>query len=278
MRKYILYVNIIFILLFAATYVEAVEVSVFERTYVRGTGSPVTETDTFTGIDGLATIRVTNGGLEDADSEMVSSSEIGLNGVVIIDESNFNQNVDIIEVEKDISGGTNTIDVILKGKPGGALTVHVLVIDGVVLPPDPGEEGKLTLLGVDFDGDGVRDDIQRYIYFTYPTYPDDEKLRLGLTYYAIEFQGVLADADDREAAYDHAMNMARHGECLYYLKGRESINIRRALRSEILNTRERSIAYITYSDNLGGRVISKAPRKEWKDSCAFDVDAIGGDQ
>jgi hypothetical protein len=57
----------------------------------------------------------------------------------------------------------------------------------VNLPPDPGAEGKKTLLGIDTDGDGVRDDIQRYIYLTYP---DDKKLRLGLTYYAIEFQGV----------------------------------------------------------------------------------------
>ncbi len=146
---------------------------------------------------------------------------------------------------------------------------------GVILPPDPGEAGKKTLLGIDTDGDGVRDDIQRYIHFTYP---DDKKLRLGLTYYAMEFQCVLKDANDREAAYEHANKMARHGECLFYLKGEESIGIRRALRAKILNTRERSIAYIKYSDNLGGRIIMSAPQKEWKDSCSFDVDATGGDQ
>ena len=146
---------------------------------------------------------------------------------------------------------------------------------GFVLPPDPGKAGKVTLLGIDTDGDGVRDDIQRYIYFTYP---DDKKLRLGLTYYAIEFQGVLKDANDREAAYDHANKMARHGECLFYLKDEESFDIIDALLAEILNTRERSMAYITYSDNLGGRIISGAPLKEWKDSCFFDVDAAGGDQ
>jgi len=146
---------------------------------------------------------------------------------------------------------------------------------GVILPPDPGGEGMLTLLGIDTDSDGVRDDIQRYIYFTYP---DDEKLRLGLTYYAKEFQGVLEDADDREAAYEHAIKMSRHGECLCFLKGEGAINIRRAIRAEILNTRERSIAYIAYSDNLGGRVIRGAPLDEWKNSCSFDVDSIGGDQ
>ncbi|MHC4320715.1 MAG: hypothetical protein ACYST3_00370 [Planctomycetota bacterium] len=277
MRRHILYVSVISILLFATTYVEAVEVSIYEKTYVRGTGSPITETDTFTGIDGLTKIKVTNGSLEDADSEMVSSSEIILNGEVIIDESNFNQNVDIIEVETNLSGGTNTIEVTLKGKPGGALTVQVLADNGVVLPPDPGEEGKVTLLGIDSDGDGVRDDIQRYIYFTYP---DEEKLRLGLTYYAKELQGVLADAVDREAAYEHAIKMTRHSECLWYIMNMDEqiIDIEGALLAEILNTHDRSIAYITYSDNLGGKIIMSSPQKEWKDSCSFDVDATGGDQ
>lgn len=390
MRKFILYANMMVLLFFLATTLTAEVVTVFEHTYVRETGSPITQTDTFPGIKGLATIRVTNGGLEEADNEKVSSADIVLNEETIIDSSNFNQNVEVVEVEKTLDGKINTIEVTVKGKPGGALTVQVLAEDGDVdfdgdgftrvegdcddnnsavnpnaqeicddvdnncdgqideglkttfyedadgdgygnpqvttkacsqpsgyvanntdcddtnaavnpgateikkngidddcnastpdddtganLPPDPGEEGKKTLLGIDSDEDGVRDDIQRYIYFTYP---DDKKLRLGLTYYAKEFQGVLKDANDREAAYEHANKMARHGECLYYLKGRESIDIRRALRAEILNTRERSIAYIKYSDNLGGRVIDKAPLKEWKDSCSFDVDETGGDQ
>ena len=123
---------------------------------------------------------------------------------------------------------------------------------GVNLPPDPGAEGKKTLLGIDTDGDGVRDDIQRYIYLTYP---DDKKLRLGLTYYAIEFQGVLKDANDREAAYDHAKRWPAMVNVFFTLREEESIDICRALRAEILNTRERSMAYITYSDNLGGRII-----------------------
>ncbi len=139
----------------------------------------------------------------------------------------------------------------------------------IALPPDPGNAGKETLLGIDTDGDGVRDDIQRYIYFTYP---DDKKLRLGLMYYAMEFQGVLRDANDREACYEHAIKMDRHGECLWYLKGEDAIDICRALRAKILNTKERSIAYIKYSANLGGRILMGSPQKKWKDSCSFDVD------
>ena len=42
-----------------------------------------------------------------------------------------------------------------------------LVIDGHTLPPDPGEVGKATLLGIDSNDNGVRDDVERAIYLTY---------------------------------------------------------------------------------------------------------------
>ena len=55
----------------------------------------------------------------------------------------------------------------------------------VVLPPDPGAAGKTTLQGVDSDGDGVRDDVQRYIALTYP---NSEKTRATLTQYTKSIQ------------------------------------------------------------------------------------------
>ena len=131
MKKFIFYLNILALsLLFAATKIEAVEVSAFEQTYFRSSGTPVTETNTFHKINGLAKIRVTNGGLEDNENEIVSSSIIVLNGEVKIDSSNFNKNVGLVEVEKNLSGGINTIEITLKGKPGGALTVQVLTEAG----------------------------------------------------------------------------------------------------------------------------------------------------
>lgn len=153
----------------------------------------------------------------------------------------------------------------------------VLVItereDNVRLPPDPGEAGKQTLLGIDSDSDGVRDDIQRYIYFTYP---DDEKVRLALTQIAMEYQGLLSQANDRNAAFNHATRMSRHGECLFYIQGEASIETRAAIKAEILNTKERSLAFINYNNNLAGEIILGAPVKSWENSCNFDVDATGG--
>ena len=147
--------------------------------------------------------------------------------------------------------------------------------DDEVLPPDPGGAGKQTLLGIDSDSDGVRDDIQRYIYFAYP---DNEKVRVALTQIAIEYQGLLSQASDPDAAFNHATRMARHGECLFYIQGEISSDTRAALKAEFLNTRERSIAYIKYSNSLGGEMIFGAPVQDWKNSCNFDVDATGGAQ
>lgn len=144
-----------------------------------------------------------------------------------------------------------------------------------ILPPDPGEEGKETLLGIDSDNDGVRDDIQRYIYFSYP---DNKKIRLALTQIAKEYQELLAEVDDRDAALRHAQKMSDHGDCVFYFQGEESSDTISALEAEILNTKERSIAYINYSNSLGGAFIFGTPTEDWKSNCNFDVDAIGDEQ
>ena len=153
-----------------------------------------------------------------------------------------------------------------------AIRITALVDDG--LPPDPGESGKQTLLGIDSDDDGVRDDIQRYIHFTY----SDDKVRAALTEVAKQYQSLLSSAADPDAAFNNATKMARHGECLDYIKGEEAADVLAALRAEVLNTRDRSIAYILYNDTLGGEIILGKPLADWKDSCAFDVDAIGVSQ
>lgn len=153
------------------------------------------------------------------------------------------------------------------------LTITQSVNDG--LPPDPGPDGKQTLLGIDSDADGVRDDIQRYIHFTYP---NEEKVKLALTEVAKQYQTLLFRSNDPNAVFNNATKMARHGECLDYIKGEIAADILAALRAEILNTKDRSLAYIEYSNNLSGESILGRPLADWKNSCAFDVDAIGGVQ
>ncbi|MBI3534371.1 MAG: hypothetical protein HY072_02640, partial [Deltaproteobacteria bacterium] len=52
--------------------------------------------------------------------------------------------------------------------------------------PDPEKNGKKTIEGIDSDHDGLRDDVQRWIY---ARYPKDEKKRKALRQLAKVIQG-----------------------------------------------------------------------------------------
>jgi hypothetical protein len=145
------------------------------------------------------------------------------------------------------------------------------------LPPDPGGAGKETLLGIDSDNDGVRDDIQRYIYFIYP---DEKNVRFALTQIAKDYQDVFPDAADPELSLEnvHKLNCSR--DCLYYIKGgvTNAMDISDALKAEILNTKKRSRAYLQFNRSLAGKTIRGVPLKERKNCCAFDMDHTGAKQ
>ena len=52
-------------------------------------------------------------------------------------------------------------------------------------PPDPGSVGRKTLAGIDSDHDGLRDDVQRWIY---ARYPKEENKRKALKQMALDYQ------------------------------------------------------------------------------------------
>ena len=146
-------------------------------------------------------------------------------------------------------------------------------VSTIGLPPDPGDAGKATLEGIDSDGDGVRDDIQRYIVLTYP---DSEKTRAGLTQYARAVQQTLLDADDEERSLANAHDRKRVLDCLRYILGSVDAAslIREELKAEFLNTTVRSRAWIIADGHLSGQVFRGTPIAERKGQCSFDPDAM----
>lgn len=74
------------------------------------------------------------------------------------------------------------------------------------LPPDPGAAGMATLEGIDSDGDGVRDDVQRWIAMAYP---NSQKVRAALTQAALTMQTFLMSANSPVAAYNSAIKMGK---------------------------------------------------------------------
>ena len=143
------------------------------------------------------------------------------------------------------------------------------------LPPDPGEAGKATLEGIDSDNDGVRDDIQRYIVLTYP---DSAKTRAALIQVTKTKQTeLLYDGSDKQALKQYAKTEGVNATyCLAAILGIEdAIATYGELRAQILNTNDRSIAYLKTDEQLSGTIFDEdIPEEEWKSKCLLNSDTM----
>jgi hypothetical protein len=102
----------------------------FQNSYTRGTGAPVTVTNTFTLLNPATqyTLKAFNGGLQNASTELVSSSVVMLNGVQVLGPNNFSQNVSEVDIPI-FPQLTNTFSVQVRGQPGGVLAIQVIGVD-----------------------------------------------------------------------------------------------------------------------------------------------------
>lgn len=139
-----------------------------------------------------------------------------------------------------------------------------------MLPLDPGEAGKQTIAGIDTDGDGVRDDIERYIALTYP---ESARTRAALTQIAVALQVALLASNNRDASLAAASARLNAIDCLLFIHGTQTGRARfNELRAQILNTEDRTRAYITADNQLGGQVFEAGI--DTKSLCNFDPDKM----
>jgi len=148
-----------------------------------------------------------------------------------------------------------------------------LLVTVVPLPPDPGPAGKATLQGIDSDGDGLRDDVQRSIALTFP---ESARTRAAMTQYAVAFLlSLLLGNGDAGALRENAAEVSRSIECIAHVLGADRMSAEtQRLDSLLRNTRPRIDAYITTNARLSGQSFSATPRSRWKSSCSFDVDSM----
>lgn len=126
MKRYRLFLAVVFVLLWSVTTHATMEVVRFSGEFVRDAGKPAAVCHTFSAINGPAVVRLKNGDLENDFAERVSSSIVIVNERIVFDSSNFNQNVDCLESEVIlVEGYNNTLEVMLKGKPGGQVTIQI---------------------------------------------------------------------------------------------------------------------------------------------------------
>jgi len=93
---------------------------------------------------------------------------------------------------------------------------------GDSLPPDPGEEGNQTIHGIDFNHNGIRDDVEVAIF---KEYPNSAKTRAVLLQYALTLQLELTlpllTTETATALVED--NESRANKCLWNLSSRSDI-------------------------------------------------------
>ncbi|OIP99199.1 MAG: hypothetical protein AUK35_07795 [Zetaproteobacteria bacterium CG2_30_46_52] len=138
------------------------------------------------------------------------------------------------------------------------------------LPPDPGAAGEATLEGIDSDGDGVRDDVQRWIVMSYP---NSEKTRAALRQLAVDYQNSILDVTSKAVVINNFISMQRTLYCLSYII-LDFYDVSPALKSVVLNTSARSRAYLRGDYLLSGEVIEGLGVNYGKQGCNFNPDVM----
>ena len=163
-----------------------------------------------------------------------------------------------------------------------SVTVEVYKsVDGHRLPPEPDEDlNKETLLGIDVNDNGIRDDVERWIYLEMEIqngYPKIERA-IGMQMAGAN-QIILEDpsnpmdkavntvdaAMDCWVWYDYSKKSHQYGA-----QGRFS----RAIDDISFNTLDRLKAYELFNASLSGRIFSSTPVLKTKSQCITDIDAL----
>ncbi len=143
----------------------------------------------------------------------------------------------------------------------------------VTLPPDPGAAGLATLAGIDSDGDGVRDDVQRFVVLSYP---DSQRTQAALLQLAKGYAAWLSvAAQDTNAAYDAEQKSQRAMECVYAVAASDvAYSAINEIKLQVLNTDARQDVFYATDAMLSGGVFETTPDYQSGVTCAFNPQAL----
>jgi hypothetical protein len=139
------------------------------------------------------------------------------------------------------------------------------------LPPDPGPGGMLTLAGIDSDGDGVRDDVQRFIALTYPS---SQKMQTSLTQLAKTFFAGIVDSGNAQLSVVDSTESLYSVDCLFYISPSNANQLLNQLLGQILNTSERVAAYLASSSSQGFRSYTLPSSLQQNGRCMINPDTL----
>ena len=161
-----------------------------------------------------------------------------------------------------------------------AITLNIIwVVNGHTLPPEPDPAvNNSTLLGVDVNNNGVRDDVERWIY---KTYKDKHPIYIDIAMQGAKTKQIMLK-DPTKAKKIHNIMVAPILCESYYkvcidtpiIKEGKRINSK-FFRKIIFNTKERMDAYIEYDDLLSGDSYTVPWCSERKQLCDFNTSKYG---
>ena len=165
----------------------------------------------------------------------------------------------------------NFESVTLRGGTTIALVSTPEVINGHTLPPEPDPTlNNSTLLGIDSNDNGVRDDVERKII---QTYQEPIKIELMMLYAKLG-QEILNNPVG--LAIEHSNKGTRILNCEMYLR-RQNIKLKNNIKffeNNTFNTKERVRAYLDHNLALSGGVYGSSLNKRNAQACDFDVEEM----
>jgi hypothetical protein len=159
-------------------------------------------------------------------------------------------------------------------------------VAGHRLPPEPDPAtNNATVHGIGSNGDGVRDDVERYIYRVESTHPKYPRTSQALSMqFAKAFLEIIDDptfdkhkiADRYVACRQYFIDKHTRGMSYKQLREWESRNLSvsgAGLEDAIFNTRERILRRFDFLQTQNGHLF--LPIKPDKHACKTDIDALG---
>jgi len=162
------------------------------------------------------------------------------------------------------------------------------VINGYTLPPKPDPKiNNSTLLGVDSNDNGVRDDVERWIVKRFDNKAERSiALQIAKALQKVvlvtDEQSALEAMDETDRALDcrgyyfikHTKDMNTYREAAIFRKNHKIFDSE--FKDIQFNTHDRIKAYFSYNRNLSGKVLGGGGGilSSTKDKCDEDIDAL----
>ena len=185
------------------------------------------------------------------------------------------------------SAGDYTLEVIAKkNRKSFKATIEIEVkepeiVNGYILPPEPDETlNNSTLLGIDSNDNGVRDDVERWIFLEMEIYNGYEKIEQVIAMQEAKAnQMSLIDPTNKDDKVQKAMTAAFDCWVWYdYSKDLPGIGsldkFSRALKDKSFNTKDRLKTYWKYDATLAGRVFTLTKTLKTKTQCEINIDEL----